>query len=133
MSEHKIEKNDLVIVVDNDRDPRQWGLVIKEFPSGNALEVQIGEEKSENIIRKHDNLVFVIETDGSFSTPQKALNCYRDQILLDAVLNSITSKELRALKRLKQKIERKRREGFLGGIGRLIHRVPKSAKPEPES
>ncbi len=133
MSEHKVEKDDLVIVVDGDHDPRRWGLVIKEFPSGETLEVQIGEEKSENIIRKRDNLVFVIETNGTFPTPQKALDYYRDQILLDAVLNSITSKELRALKRLKQRIERKRKEGFLGGIGRLIHRVPKPLKTEPRS
>ncbi len=133
MSEHKVEKDDLVIVVDGDHEPRRWGLVIKEFPSGQALEVQIGKEDNENIIRKRDNLVFVLHTDGSFSNPQEALDCHRDQIILDAVLNGITSKDLRALRRLKQRIERKRRQGFLGGIGRLIHRVPKPAKQEPES
>ena len=133
MSEHKVEKDDLVIVVDGEHEPRRWGLVIKEFPSGQALEVQIGKGDNENIIRKRDNLVFVFQTDGSFSSPQEALDYHRDQILLDAVLNGITSKDLRALRRLKQRIERRRRQGFLGGIGRLIHRIPKPAKTEPES
>lgn len=132
MSEKKIETGDLVGVVMPDRDLRCWGLVITEFPSGVSFGVQIGSGEHDNVICKPENLTFFAHTDGKFTNPQDALAYHRDQILLDAALNSITSKELRALQRLKRRLENRKKERFLGGIGRLLHRV-RPAKPQTET
>ena len=115
MSERKIGKNDLVLVVDDDCADPYWGLVTMEYPSGESLGIQTDEPKKEKIIRKRTDLVFAVETDGTFTSALDAFNHYLPRIIAKLAIFYTAGKELRALKRLKERLVKRRNKGFWGG------------------
>lgn len=124
MAAGEIGKGALVIVLEGDRKPPRhcWGLVLKKFPSGN-YEVQIGENRKDNIIVSPDQLVFVMDTKGNFKNPEEAVRAYLDEIILQNTLISLTSRDFELLRRYKTMAAKKIRGRFRRGLARLLRRV----------
>ncbi len=125
MNGNDIKKGSLVIVIDRESTPPRfcWGLVLTRFPSGDNYDVQTGESPKQKNIFSGDKLILVIQTEKNFANPLEAVEHYKNDILLEITLIAFTSRELAELKRLKTRIERKRRSWLARGVSRLLRRV----------
>lgn len=125
MNDISIQKGSLVIVIDRNSNPPCfcWGIVRKQFPSGDNFDVQIGDSEEQKIIAKGELLIPVIQTEGGFKNPTVAVEYYRDKILLHVALIAFTSRDFQELKRFKARTERTLRNRLRKGWQRLFHRV----------
>jgi len=112
-------------VIDRNSNPPClcWGIVRKQFPSGDNYDVQTGDSDKEKVIAGRNLLIPVISTDGKFDNPTEAVKYHLNEIILRVALIAFTSRDFRELKRYKARTERTLKNRLKKGWNRLFHRV----------
>lgn len=125
MENQKIEKWDLVIVVERDETPPLicWGLVLTVMPSGKSYDVQIGDTRKDKRFVFKRNLIRVCGTNGKHRNPEEAVRAHLLDILLLITLISLTSRDYAALRRYKQMLEKHKKKTMREWLSILLHRI----------
>lgn len=89
----EVKKNTLVIIMPRGKPPNPphacWAMVIQRFDSGNC-QVLIGPEPHNEIFAFPDQIIPVLQTDGSFKNPQRIFPEHEPEIVLHLLMAFLT-------------------------------------------